>query len=97
MIHHVVIWSFRREVDETDRTRLLADMRTMLQRLPMVRSFALGENVTPARARGFTHMLISVYDDLDALSAYVEHPEHKPLRERQRALSQDVIALDIET
>jgi hypothetical protein len=97
MIHHVVIWSFRPEVPEPDRRQLLTDMRAMLERMPMVRSFALGENVTPARARGFTHMLVSAYDDLRSLAAYVEHPEHKPLRERQRELARDVISLDIET
>ena len=69
----------------------------MQGRIPEVRSVAFGPNQAESRAE-YTHALLVVVDDMDAVKRYVDHPHHVhvaktyllPIREARLAIDFDV-------
>ncbi len=96
MIHHVVLWAFRESVAPSERDEIVRAIRDLPSRVPGIRSLVVGENVSPARAQGFTHALVDTFDDREALRRYGEHPEHTPLVARLRDAADKMVAVDIE-
>ena len=94
MIRHVVLWTFKDSVGPRDRESIVAAVR--LLRVPSLRALEVGENISPARALGYTHVLIETFDDRDGLAAYASHPEHVPVLARLRVAVAQLIAVDLE-
>ena len=78
-IRHVVSWKVAGDTDEK-REQVKAEFRDRLLSLPpqidVIRSFEVGVGDLGA-ADDFDVVLISEFDDEDALRAYVEHPVHQ--------------------
>ena len=64
--------------------------------MPSLRSLEVGENISPARAQGYTHILLETFDDRAALAAYAVHPAHLPVLARIRDAAAQLIAVDLE-
>jgi hypothetical protein len=64
--------------------------------VPSLRSLEVGENVSPARAQGYTHVLVETFDDRDGLAAYAGHPDHVPVLARLREAVSQLVAVDLE-
>jgi hypothetical protein len=92
-VHHMVWIKFRLEVSPERIAAHMAALAGLRQRIPEIIDLHAGTNITD-RARGYTHGLIVVVEDADALQRYLDHPEHvavaRPLKE-----DADVVAMDI--
>lgn len=80
MLKHVVMWKLKEEALGMDRAALGAAMKQRLEALvgqvPSIRSLEVGLNVVPGdTARDV--VLVSRFDDLAGLQAYVDHPAHQ--------------------
>lgn len=96
MLRHIVLFSFKESVAPADRAALLDAIRGLRAKVPSLRSLELGENVSPARAQGYTHVLLETFDDRDGLAAYAAHPEHVPVLARIRDAASQLLAVDLE-
>ena len=96
VIRHVVLWAFKGSVQQSERDAILAAVRALASTVPSLRSLEVGENVSPARAQGYTHVLIESFDDRDGLAAYAIHPDHLPVLARLRDAAAQLLAVDLE-
>ena len=96
VLRHVVLWAFKGSVPPSERAAILDALRALATKIPSLRSLEAGENISPARAQGYTHVLVETFDDRDGLAAYASHPEHLPVLARIREAAAQVIAVDLE-
>jgi hypothetical protein len=96
MLQHIVLFAFNGSVPPAERAALLEAIRGLRATVPSLRSLELGENISSARAHGYTHVLVETFDDRDGLAAYASHPDHVPLGARIRDLSAQLLVVDLE-
>ena len=96
MLHHIVLFAFKDSVPAAERAALLDAIRGLRARVPSLRSLDVGENQSPARAQGYTHVLLETFDDRAGLAAYASHPEHVPVGARIRDTASQLLAVDLE-
>jgi len=96
VIRHVVLWAFKDGVQQSERDAILAALRALATAVPSLRSLEVGENVSLARAQGYTHVLLESFDDRDGLAAYASHPDHLPVLARLRDAAAQLLAVDLE-
>jgi stress responsive alpha/beta barrel protein len=96
VIRHVVLWAFKDGVPQAERDAILTAVRALAAAVPSLRSLEVGENVSPARAQGYTHVLLETFDDREGLAAYASHPAHLPVLARLRDAAAQLLAVDLE-
>jgi hypothetical protein len=96
VLRHVVLFAFRNDVPATERAAVLEAIRGLRAAVPSLRSLEVGENLSPARARGYTHILLETFDDQAGLAEYATHPAHVPVAARIRAAAAQLLAVDLE-
>ena len=96
VIRHVVLWAFKDSVPQAERDAIVAAVRALKATVPSLRSLEVGENVSPGRAQGYTHVLLETFDDRDGLAAYASHPDHLPVLARLRDAVAQLLAVDLE-
>jgi len=96
MLRHIVLFAFKESVTGAERAALLDAIRGLRTKVPSLRSLELGENVSPARAQGYTHVLLETFDDRAGLAAYASHPDHVPVGARIRDAASQLLAVDLE-
>ncbi|WP_243064884.1 Dabb family protein [Humibacter sp. RRB41] len=78
-LRHVVTWKVAGDTDD-ERERLKAEFRDRLLSLPpqidVIREFEVGLNDAGA-ADNYDVVLVSEFDDEDALQTYIHHPVHQ--------------------
>lgn len=97
MLHHIVLFTFRDDVAVSERTSILDALRGLRSAVPSLRSLDVGENVSPARAQGYTHVLVETFDDRAGLELYATHPAHLPVAARIKAAASQLLAVDLES
>jgi Stress responsive A/B Barrel Domain len=96
VLQHIVLFTFRDEVSAAERAAILEALRGLRTAVPSLRSLAVGENISPARAQGYTHVLVETFDDRAGLGSYADHPAHLPVLARVRAAAAQLLAVDLE-
>jgi heme-degrading monooxygenase HmoA len=81
MIRHVVLWKVKDQAMGLGKEALAREMKSRLEtlpgRVPGIRFFQVGRQALPAALETESDLvLVSDFDDLAALKAYAEHPEH---------------------
>ena len=97
MLTHIVLFAFKDDVASNERAEILAALRDLGTSVPTLRSLEVGENISPARAQGHTHVLVETFADRAGLAAYTDHPAHVPVAARIRAAVSQLLAVDLET
>lgn len=95
MIRHVVFFKFKPEANATDRTRALDQLRALPDKIDVIRSFEVGEDVLQS-ARSWDAVLIATYDDLEGLEIYTRHDDHVEVALKLREISDAVGSVDFE-
>jgi hypothetical protein len=96
VIHHIVLFAFKDTVPPAERDALVEAVRLLRTKVSSLRSLEVGENISPARAQGYTHVLVETFDDRDGLAAYAIHPDHSPVLARIRDAVSQLVAVDLE-
>lgn len=96
VLQHIVLFSFRQDVSAAERAAILGAIRGLKTDVPALRSLEVGENSSPARAQGYTHVLIETFDDRAGLAEYATHPAHVPVVARLRDAAVQLLAVDLE-
>ncbi len=96
VLRHIVLFSFKDEVPLAERAAILDDLRGLRSSVPSLRSLEVAENISPAAAQGYTHVLHGTFDDRVGLEAYLTHPAHVAVAARTRAATAQVLVVDLE-
>jgi len=95
MIKHIVFFKFKPEADAAQRTAVLDSLRSLPEKIDVIRSFEVGEDVLRI-ARSWDAVLIATYDDLEALEQYTRHDDHLEVVLKLREICDAVGSVDFE-
>lgn len=95
MLTHIVIWKYRAEVSEEERTLHVEMLRRLPSVIPNIESFAVGRDVLHL-PRSYDTGLVAVFRDRDALEDYNVHAEHVLVANFGRTVSEHVASVDFE-
>jgi antibiotic biosynthesis monooxygenase (ABM) superfamily enzyme len=95
MITHVVMMKFRPEVSATDIDELEALLDSLPERIAEIQSYDFGRDVIRSD-RSYDFALVAVFANLDTLSHYQTHPDHRKVVKRLGAMCDSIIAVDYE-
>lgn len=96
MIKHIVFWKINKDGTAEDRMATVEAFRKKTEYLgtiiPEIKSAVVGANVNEGDV--FHVCIDSVFEDLDALERYINHPEHLKVREFMNSVSYDKTVFD---
>ena len=82
MIKHIVMWKFLEQAQGKSRQENLDHVAGLLQALqaqvPELISLEIGQDIGVGRDT-YDMVLITTFDDAEALQRYQDHPEHKEI------------------
>jgi len=97
-VQHIVIWQLA-ATDEPGRAAAAERIRDLLEGLvgvvPSIRSLVVRRNVAYPEANGDV-AIVSEFDDVAGLEAYVDHPAHQEAAAEIRTLVTGRTAIDLE-
>lgn len=91
MLWHIVRFRFPADVDDGERQALERDLEGLAEVVDEVAWLAVGRDVDEPQVTG----LLTLFDDHDALATYRDHPAHRPVVARARAMCEDIARLDM--
>ena len=92
---HIAWLRFKDDVGSERIEEHLAACRSLPAKVPVVIDLRCGPNFTD-RAGGFTHGIVVTLPNPEAISAYMEHPEHVKVVEPLREDVADLRVMDIQ-
>ena len=82
MIKHIVFWKINKDGTDSDRRATVEAFRKKTEYLqtiiPQIKSATVGYNVNEGDV--FHVCIDSVFDSLEDLNTYIDHPEHQKVR-----------------
>lgn len=96
MVEHVVLIKAKPEATEEQKTRLIAELGALKDKVPGITGLSVGRNFSE-RSQGFEIGLVVRFVDRASLDAYGPHPAHQEVVQQFLApVKQDVIVVDYE-
>ncbi|WP_144715050.1 Dabb family protein [Curtobacterium pusillum] len=96
MIHHVVSWTLREDLDRAESTERIRTLLTdLIGTVGSIRSLEVVENVAyPGKNQDVA--VVATFDDLAGLDEYQVHPQHQAAAAEIRGLVTGRAAIDWE-
>lgn len=98
MIKHIVFWKICKEGTQQERSEVVESFRqktAYLQTIiPQIKSATVGQNVNDGDV--FHVCIDSVFESLEDLDTYINHPEHLKVRAYMNEVSYDKTVFDYE-
>jgi hypothetical protein len=99
MVYHIVMWNFKKEVEEARKTELLATMQKNLEALvgvvPGLLSVKYVANPLPTSTHEFA--LVTTLEKVEDVKSYGAHPAHVAVAENDiKPYACDRVCLDYE-
>lgn len=96
MIFHTVLLNLKPEAPAEEVEAAMALVRTLPQKIAGITSVIAGANLhTTPKNQGYTHGFILVFDTEEHFRAYAPHPDHQPVSQALRGISQTIIDFDL--
>ena len=92
MIRHIVMWKFRPGT-ETEQQQFLDGLRSLQG---MIHQLLRSEVAVNVGEGNYDAVLVSEFQDLDALEAYKNDPRHKAVSALCKSIRTDRVAVDYE-
>jgi hypothetical protein len=84
MVRHIVMWRFKDSAEGRTKQENMQYIKERLYQLkdliPEINSMEVGVNVNKSDA-AYDMVLVSVFEDIEALERYEVHPEHRKVSE----------------
>jgi hypothetical protein len=77
---HTVVFYLKKDAPATETDALIADTQKLLAKIPSVRDIRVGkpaDKATPVAIKDYQLGLIVLFDDVEGLHTYLDHPLHK--------------------
>lgn len=95
MVKHIVMWKLKPSANGADKKTNAIKMKRMLEALqgvvPGAYKMEVGINYNPG---GYDVVLVSEFNDHDALEGYQVHPEHMKVKEFVHEVMSDRVVAD---
>jgi hypothetical protein len=96
MIFHTVLLSIKPETPTEEIEAALGLVRALQQKIEGITNVIAGANLhTTPNNLGYTYGFILVFDTEDHFRAYAPHPDHQPVSQALRRISQSIIDFDL--
>jgi hypothetical protein len=95
MIYHIVMMTFKPEVDDAAIDALEAKMDALPNTITEIYTYEFGRDVLQTE-RSCDFALVSTFANLDTLRAYQTHPAHLELLAQLKPMCKDIRAVDFE-
>ena len=96
VLRHVVTFQFKEEVTAKRRTQAIKDFVALKDSIPGILSFEGGQDISvEGLSKGFTHCFIITFENEQARDAYIPHPAHIKLVEKNKPLMRDLLVVDV--
>lgn len=92
MIKHIVMWKFKPGT-EKEMHQFLDGLRGLYGVIPQIKEQEVGVNRAPGN---YDAVLISLFDDMEALETYKNDPRHVAVAGLCKAIREDRAAVDFE-
>ena len=92
MIRHIVMWKFRPGTEKEQET-FLTNLRALEGVIPQLKRCEVAVNVGEGN---YDAVLVSEFDDLEALETYKNDPRHKAVSALCKSIREDRVAVDYE-
>lgn len=96
MIKHLVFLKFKPDTTEAMIAEIEAGLGGLPGKIPEIRFYEFGRDVLRS-PRSCDFALVSLFEDLDALKRYSEHPDHQAVVQKILAATENILAVDFET
>ncbi|MEW6730415.1 MAG: Dabb family protein [Acidobacteriota bacterium] len=96
MITHIVIWKYRRDVEQSLRNEHIARLRRLPTIITDIESFSVGSDILHL-PRSYDTGLVAFFRNRAALDAYTVHPEHVLVVDFGRNISEHIASVDFES
>lgn len=91
MLKHVVTWKIEEENKEASLKKMKALLEALTEKIEVINSMEVGINENGGE---YDAILISDFENAEALKIYDEHPEHQEVRKFIRSIAKSRIAVD---
>lgn len=96
VLRHVVSFQFKEEISEARQKQATQDFLALEDRISEIVSFEGGTDVSVEdHAKGFTHCYILTFKDEAARDAYLIHPAHVEVANKNKPLMKDLFVIDV--
>lgn len=99
MLKHIVMWRFVEGAEGKSRIENAQWMKEHLEALvgvvPEIRSIEVGVNCYPSET-AYDTVLISTFDDVEAMNRYKVHPAHVAVADYCKKISESRVDIDYE-
>jgi hypothetical protein len=93
MLTHIVVWKYRKDVEQFAREEHVNLLRRLSSIIPEVQSLSVGFDML-FLPRSYDTGLVATFADKAALDAYTVHPEHVKVAEFGRSISEHAASVD---
>ncbi|MFC1859114.1 Dabb family protein [Thermodesulfobacteriota bacterium] len=96
MIHHVVMFKFKPDVQDSEIEEFAKDIDALPDKIVEIQALESGLNIFRSE-RSYDFALISVFANMEALQRYQNHPDHLLVISKVKEMCSKVGAVDFET
>lgn len=95
MIRHIVLFSFKSDIDIEKIIKADESFKNLSQLIPEILSFESGLNISPEGLnKGFTHAYQLSFDSEDTRDLYLNHNDHLAFSKSVQNVIVDVLVFD---
>jgi len=92
MLKHVVLAKFKAGVTADEIAKLKGLLAALPGIIPEIKEYDFGEDVRPERT--FNFVLVSSFEDVEALKRYITQPDHVVVGKTIRSLCEELHIVD---
>jgi len=94
-IRHIVCFKFKEDADPSKIKKVEREFAALKSKIPGIRSLEWGINNSPEGLnKGFTHCFIVTFDNEEARTNYLPHPDHQAFVSILKPILDDVFVID---
>lgn len=94
-ILHIVCFKFKEDAPPSTIKKIETEFAALKRKIPGIQSFEWGTNNSPEGLnKGFTHCFIVTFDNEEARTNYLPHPEHQAFVSILKTILEDVFVID---
>jgi heme-degrading monooxygenase HmoA len=95
MLKHVVMFRFKNETEEIQKVNVAKALKDLPGLISEIRGFEVGNDVLHSE-RSYDMVLISVFENLEAMQRYQVHPAHQEVALKLKKMCDSIFAVDFD-
>ena len=103
MIAHVVLFKPKPGLTDADRQAVIGDLKAAASGIPSIRKMRVGRRIRHGlpgyeqlMREDYEFIVVIEFDDIDGLTAYLNHPQHNAIGAHFMTASEAALAYDYE-